>query len=378
MSADYYELLGVSRSASEDEIKRAYRRLARQLHPDANGGDPEAEERFKQVTLAYETLGDPERRRRYDLFGPEGARAGMAEGPDLGSFFGGGGFGDLFDAFFGGSPFGGGQRGGGRQGPPRGEDFQTTLVLDLREAVFGVRKDLTVTLPVRCETCGGTGARVGTTPVTCPECRGSGQVRRVRQSLLGQMVTASPCHRCGGLGEVVQSPCPACRGEGRRSEERTWSVDIPAGVDDGATLRLSGRGPAGPRGGPQGDIFVHLRVAMDERWSREGADLVHTLRIAMTQAALGAELELDTLDGTEALSIPPGTQTGRTFRLRGRGVPHLGGRGRGDLVVRVEVETPTDLTKSQADLLRRLAEERGEPVAPEDSGIFSRLRSAFK
>lgn len=377
MSVDYYELLGVSRSASDDEIKRAYRRLARQLHPDANGGDPEAEERFKQVTLAYETLGDPERRRRYDLFGPDGARVGMAEGPDLGSFFGGGGFGDLFDAFFGASPFGG-QRGGGRQGPPRGEDLQTTLVLDLREAVFGVHKDLTVTLPVRCETCGGTGARVGTTPVTCPECRGTGQVRRVRQSLLGQMVTASPCHRCGGLGEVVQSPCPACRGEGRRSEERTWSVDIPAGVDDGATLRLSGRGPAGPRGGPQGDIFVHLRVAMDERWSREGADLVHTLRIAMTQAALGAELELETLDGAEMLSIPPGTQTGRTFRLRGRGVPHLGGRGRGDLVVRVEVETPTDLTKSQADLLRRLAEERGEPVAPEDSGIFSRLRSAFK
>lgn len=375
---DYYEVLGVSRSASDDEIKRAYRRLARQLHPDANGGDPEAEERFKEVTLAYETLGDPERRRRYDLFGPEAAHAQTAGGPDIGSFFGGGGIGDLFDAFFGGSAFGGGQRMGARGGPPRGEDLQTTVVLDLAEAVFGVRKDVTVTLPVRCETCGGTGARAGTTPVTCPECRGTGQVRRVRQSLLGQMVTASPCHRCGGLGEVVQSPCPACRGEGRRSEERTWSVDIPAGIDDGATLRLSGRGPAGPRGGPQGDIFVHIRVAMDERWSREGADLVHTLRIPMTQAALGAEIELDTLDGTEVLTIPPGTQSGRTFRLRGRGVPHLGGRGRGDLVVRVEVETPTDLTKSQADLLRRLAEERGEPVAPEDSGIFSRLRSAFK
>lgn len=376
MATDYYELLGVSRNASDDEIKRAYRRLARELHPDARPGDPESEERFKLVTTAYETLRDPERRRRYDMFGPEGARAGAGGGPDMGSFFGSG-INDIFDAFFG----GGFDRSAGRRagGPPRGADAEVALELSFEEAVFGAQRDVTVRTAVACEACGGSGARPGTTPTTCSACDGSGEVRRVRQSILGQVVTASPCQRCGGLGEEVRSPCPECSGEGRRSESRTWTVDVPAGVDHGVTLRLPGRGPAGPRGGAAGDLYVHLFVKPHERFERDGFDLVHILRIPVTQAALGTRIPLETLDGTEELGVPAGTQSGKVFKLRGRGVPHMDGRGRGDLLVHVVVEVPTELTPSEEELLRRFAEERGEEVAPPGSGgLLGRFRSAFR
>jgi len=380
MATDFYELLGVPRTASDDDIKRAYRKLARELHPDTNP-DPTAEERFKAVTLAYETLRDPERRRRYDTFGPEGLRG--TGGPSAEDIFGGGagGLGDLFDAFFGGgSPFGGGAAGGrgARGGPPRGHDVEMRLHLSFEDAVFGTQRDITVMLPVACATCSGTGARPGTTPARCSQCQGTGEVRRVRQSILGQMVTASPCTRCGGLGEEIASPCGDCRGEGRRHEERTLSVEVPSGVDDGTTLRVTGRGAAGARGGPTGDLYVHITVQASERFQRQGYDLVHELHVAVTQAALGAHLPFETLDGTEDLVIPPGTQTGRVFRLRGRGVPHVDGRGRGDLLVRVVVDTPTGLSKAEDDLLRQLAASRGEDVAPVDVGLFSKIRSAFK
>lgn len=379
MATDYYALLGVASSATDDEIKRAYRKLARELHPDAGHGDKAAEERFKEVTVAYETLRDPERRRRYDMFGPEGART--AEDPFAGA--GVGGLGDLFDAFFGGgSVFGGGAGGratrGGRAGPPRGHDVELRLQLDFEEAVFGVHRDVTVVLPVGCETCHGSGARPGTTPTRCSQCGGTGEVRRVRQSILGQMVTASSCPRCGGLGEEIASPCPDCRGEGRRHEERALTVEVPAGVDDGTTLRLTGRGAVGPRGGAPGDLYVHLGVRPHDRFVRQGYDLVHELHVPMTQAALGAHLPFETLDGTEDLVLPAGTQAGRVFRLRGRGVPHVNGRARGDLLVRVAVDTPTELTKAEEDMLRQLAALRGDDVAPPDSGLFSRIRSAFK
>jgi molecular chaperone DnaJ len=376
---DCYEVLGVSRSADEAEIKRAYRKLARELHPDANPGDAAAEEQFKKVSFAYEVLRDPERRSRYDRFGFDGIRAG-AGADDLFATFAAGGLGDLFEAFFGGgSPFGGvGGARRGRSGPPRGSDMEASLDLEFTQAVFGAAKDLRVRTAVVCATCGGSGAKPGTTAVTCQLCQGVGEVRRVRQSLLGQMVTASPCGRCGGTGQEITSPCPDCRGEGRRTEERTYTVDVPAGVDHGNTLRLTGRGLAGPRGGPAGDLFVHLRVRGHERFARHGSDLIYEMHLPVTQASLGAVISLETLDGAEDLVVAHGTQTGKQLVLRGRGVPRVDGRGRGDLIVHIVVDTPSDLTEVQEELLRRFATERGEELAPPDAGLLSRIRSAFK
>jgi molecular chaperone DnaJ len=384
---DFYELLGVSRSANDDEIKRAYRKLARELHPDANGGDAAAEDRFKLVTVAYETLRDPERRRRYDMFGPEGLRGTGAGGGGAGGAGGfedlfGAGLGDLFNSFFGGggggAGFGGQGRGRGQAGPPRGADMEVTLDLDFRSAVFGTSKEIRVRVPVPCTTCDATGAKPGTSPVTCSACGGAGEIRQVRQSILGQMVTSRPCPRCNGLGQEIPTPCPDCRGEGRRTEEKAYTVDIPAGVDDGNTLQLGGRGAAGPRGGRAGDLFVHLRVRADDRFIRQGNDLVHVLHVPMAQAALGAHLRYETLDGTEDLIIPRATQPGKVFRLRGRGVPDVNGRGRGDLLVQVVVDTPTELTKEQEDILRLFAAARGDDVAPAETGFMAKVRSAFK
>jgi molecular chaperone DnaJ len=380
LPADFYALLGVDRNATEDEIKRAYRKLARELHPDATGGDPETAERFKEVTLAYETLRDPDRRRRYDMFGPDAIRgSGVGgPGPGPGDVFGGG-LGDLFDAFFGqGSPFGATASRTGPAGPMAGGDARVSVELTFEEAVFGAEKEVRSRLPVVCSTCEGTGAAPGTSPTACSACNGTGEIHRVRQSILGRMVTATACGRCHGMGEIISSPCPDCRGEGRRTEERTWTVNVPAGVDDGSVLRLPGRGPAGPRGGHSGDLYVELRVRPHPYFRREGYDLVHVLHLSMTQAALGAELSLPTLDGEEELVIPAGTQGGRTFRLRGRGVPHVQARGRGDLIVEVVVDTPTELTPEQEELLRQLAALRGEEVAPAESGLLHRIRSAFR
>jgi molecular chaperone DnaJ len=374
--ADFYELLGVGRTASADDIKKAYRRKARELHPDTNA-DPTAEERFKEVARAYEVLSDPATRERYDRYGEAGL-AGAAAG-DTGDGFFGAGLGDLFEAFFGasGGPFGGGgQR--GRSGPPRGQDVEVVVDLEFEAAVFGTNQAVTIRTAVRCDDCEGAGASKGTQPVTCAECGGSGQVRRVRQSLLGQIATAGPCPRCGGLGELIVTPCPKCHGEGRLLAERTYHVDVPAGVDSGSTLRLSGRGAAGPRGGAPGDLYVHLRVRPHERFHRDGADLVAELPIGVAQAALGCVIPIATLDGDEELVVTPGTQSGREFRLRGRGVPHVQARGRGDLRIVVVVETPTKLGKVEEDLLRQYAEARGEAVAPPESGLFSRIKSAFR
>ena len=377
---DFYELLGVPRSATEADIKRAYLRLARELHPDSGHGDPQMEEQFKQINLAYETLRDPERRRPYDMFGAAGVRgsgagAGGAGDPFAG-FGAGGGLGDLFDAFFGGG--GGGAGGMSRTGPRRGEDAEAVLTLEFSEAVFGVQQDLSVRLPQTCTTCNGVGARPGTTPITCSVCQGAGEVRRVRQSILGQMVTASPCPRCQGTGEEISTPCLECKGEGRRRVERSLSVDVPAGVDEGSTLRLPGRGAGGLRGGPAGDLYVHLRVRPHPTITRRGTDLLAVMHVTMTQASLGVTVPFETLDGVEELSVAPGTQSGRELRLRGRGVPHLQSRGRGDLVVTLAVDVPTDLTKEQEELVRQLAESRREPVSPPEAGLMSKLRSAFK
>ncbi len=373
MAQDFYELLGVARDASADEIKKAYRKLARELHPDKNPGNKEAEERFKQVSRAYEVLSDDQKRAQYDRFG----EAGMSGGG--GDPFAGG-FGDIIDAFFGGgSPFGGGAGRSGPSGPPRGQDLEVVLDVSFVDAVFGSQQEVRVRSAVVCEDCGGSGAARGTSPTTCPDCRGTGQVRRVRQSMLGQMVTTNACARCSGTGEIISTPCVSCRGEGRKIKEVTLTVEVPAGIDTGQTLRLTGRGAVGPRGGGAGDLYVHLRVAAHEQWRREEDDLVTDVPVSIAQAALGTEMDLETLDGTEHLVIPAGVQHGHEFVLRGRGVPRLtsGGRsrGRGNLRARVMVEVPTKLSGEERELLRRFAELRGETV--NDDGLVAKIKSAF-
>lgn len=364
MPRDYYEVLGVDPTASPDEIKSAYRQLARQLHPDRNPDDPEAEANFKELAVAYEVLSAPDRRRQYDQFGHEGPGAAAP-----------GGFGDIFEAFFGSSnPFGGSSRPAGPQGGP---DLEAVLEVDLVDAVFGSAEDVTVRTAVACEVCEATGAAPGTDPVVCDTCSGTGQVQRVRQSILGQMVTASACNVCGGTGQHIAQSCDVCKGEGRVVTERTYTVEVPAGVDNGSTLRLTGRGAVGPRGGPHGDLYVHVKVRPDPRFVRDGNDLIHELHVGTAQAALGVDMELDTFDGTEEISVKPGVQAGQLLRLRGLGVPNVRGRGRGDLIVKVIVDTPTELDEEQAELLRQLAELRGETVNEPGPGLFGRLRSAF-
>jgi molecular chaperone DnaJ len=365
MATDYYELLGVARGATDDELKKAYRKLARQWHPDANPDNPDAEAKFKEITQAYAVLSDNDTRSRYDRFGEDGVRGagggGGAAGFDIN---------DIFESFFGGNPFGGGGgRRGGPSGPPRGSDQEVVLDLTFVEAVFGVDSDVEFRTAVACDPCEGSGATEGSSPETCSTCGGAGQVRQVRQSLLGQMQTVSACPTCEGLGEVVSGHVRSV----------SYEVRVPAGVDTGSTLRLTGRGAAGPRGGGQGDLYVHLRVGAHQSLSREGDHLVDELSISMLQAALGARIDYETLDGVEALAIPPGTQPGEVLRLRGLGVPRLEGRGRGDLMVSLKVQIPTKLSKDDEEALREVASRRGEDVAePGQGGLLGKLRSAFQ
>jgi molecular chaperone DnaJ len=373
MTADYYDVLGVSRSASEDEIKRAFRTLARQYHPDANPNDPTAAERFKEINEAYETLRDPERRRRYDMFGADGPGAAG------GSPFGAGQFGlnDLFDAFFGGNDMFGG--GGARTADARrGQDAEMLLDLTLEEVVFGARKTLDLRMPVECTTCSGSGCAPGTHPDRCPTCDGTGEVRQVRRSMLGQIITAAPCNACSGTGQIVPNPCETCRGVGRVDGSRTIDVDVPAGIEEGQRLRLTGRGPAGPRGGPAGDLYVVVRVASHPTLERRGDELWAHVPVSIVQATLGTHVELATLDGPHDLEVPPGTQHGTYIRVRGLGVTRLRGGRRGDLVVEIAVEVPTRLTAEEAELLAQFAALRGEQVTPPHEGLFSRIKSAFK
>jgi molecular chaperone DnaJ len=377
-NADLYDVLGVRRNASDEELKRAYRAKAREFHPDANQGDAGNGDHFKEISLAYEILKDPERRARYDRYGAEGVFGPGAGGGAAGDPFGGG-LGDLFDAFFNGM---GGATAGGRSrrtGPMPGPDAEMVLHLTFREAVFGVPRQVEVQTPVQCDSCEGSGARPGTSAARCPECEGAGELRRLRQSILGQVITAVPCPRCQGTGQFIESPCADCGGEGRRSEQRTLTVDIPAGVDEGSTLRLAGHGPAGFRGGANGALFVHVSVQPDDLFERSGVDLHASVHVPVTMAALGGSIGFETLDDTRDLTIAAGTHTGTVIPLKGLGVPRLRGRGRGDLFVHVQVDTPTDLDDAQRELLEALADARDEDLGsvPQSEGIFSKLRSAL-
>ncbi len=362
---DYYQILGVERSATQDDIKRAYRKLARELHPDANPGDAEAESRFKQVAEAYEVLSDAEKRARFDRFGTSANRMGGGGDP-----FAASGLGDLFDAFF---------NAGSRSeaGPQRGADLEVVTQLSLEDVVNGVAKEVSVRTAVACDTCEATGAAPGSHALRCDQCGGTGQVRQVRQSILGQMVTTTTCARCSGEGVTISDPCQDCSGEGRRVEEQTYVVDIPPGVDDGATLRLSGRGAVGRRGAGAGDLYVLVQVEPHPTYQRNGDNILAELHVPMSQAALGAKIVFAAIDGEVEVTVPPGSQTGTAFRFRDRGVPKLRGRSRGDLVLALVVDTPTDLTPDQDALLRQLAESRGEPVDEPADGMLDRLKSKF-
>jgi molecular chaperone DnaJ len=372
---DYYALLGVRKDATPEELKRAYRKLARELHPDVNP-DPTAQERFKEVTAAYEVLSDPEKRRIVDLGGDPLSSAGAA---GAGNPFGGGfaGFGDVFEAFFG----GGGPTGRGRRSRVRpGADALLQLSLTLEETAFGTRREIVVDTAVLCETCSGSGCRPGTSPRTCATCGGSGEIQTVQRSFLGQVMTTRACSACGGTGEQIPSPCPTCGGEGRVRARQTKTVDIPAGIEDGMRIRLAGQGEVGPGGGPPGDLYIEISEQPHETFTRDGADLHCTIAVPVTSAALGTDLVLTTLDGEEKLEVKPGTQGGTVLHLRGKGVPKLRSTVRGDLYVHVEVRTPTRLDDEQERLLRELAELRNEDVAvsSKGNGLFGKVRDAFR
>ena len=355
---DLYEVLGVERGSSDADIKRAFRKLAQQWHPDVNA-EAEAQERFKEINDAYQILSDPERRQRYDTFGRAGVD-GAAGGAGAG-FEGFGGFGDIFDAFFGGAAAAGGSARRGR--PQPGADLRYDLRLTFEEAVKGTDKEVEFRVLQRCETCSGSGAKEGTEAVTCPQCQGRGEVRSVRQTMLGQMVNVSACPRCHGDGKVVETPCATCKGDGRTERKRSLRVTIPAGIDEGHQIRLTNEGEVGPRGGPSGSLYVAVHVTPHPTLKRDGTELYHEATISIAQAALGTKISVPTVDGDEEVEIKAGTQPETEIRLRGKGVPHLRRTGaRGDLHVLIDVRVPTKLSKKQRELLEAYAKEAGEEV----------------
>ena len=374
MPRDYYDVLGVPRDADDTQVKKAFRQLARKLHPDVNAHDPDAEEKFKEAAEAYEVLSDPERRRLYDSYGHEGLRSG-GFAPNFEGF---GSISDLFSAFFGAGGFDA-AFGGSRQrgGPMQGGDVAVAVAIDLADAAHGTTVDVTYDATGRCETCHGNGAAPGTPIVTCSRCEGTGQLQRVARTAFGQMVRTQLCDVCGGEGRIPEQPCATCHGRGMVAGERNVALDIPAGISDGQRIRLSGRGHAGERGGPSGDLYVVVRVREDERFLRDGDDLVTVVDVAAPLAALGTTIDVPTLDGPIPVEVPAGTQPGETIVLGGRGMPPLG-RGRtGDLRVVVNVCIPRRLTRRQRELLEELAGSLTDENLREEEGMLAKLKRAL-
>ena len=370
---DYYEVLGIQKGASEDEIKKAYKKLARKYHPDMNPGDKEAEEKFKEVNEANEVLSDPEKKARYDQFGFAGVDPNYGAGAGGGAYGGGfdfGDLGDIFGSFFGGG-FGGGQR-RNPNAPQRGESIRASVSVSFTEVAFGCEKSVTLERSEQCPTCKGNGCAPGTTPEICPDCHGTGTVQTRRQTPMGVFASNGPCRKCGGTGRLIHQPCPDCRGTGAVRKRKTIKVNIPAGIDHGQTISLRGQGNAGRNGGPAGDLLITVMVQPHELFRRDGVDVFCEAPITFAQAVLGAELEIPTIDGKVKYSIPEGTQTGTVFRLKGKGIPVLNGRGRGDQYVTVTIETPRNLNKEQKEALRRFSETLGESNYEKRKSFFKK------
>ena len=379
---DYYEVLGVDKAASEEDIKRAYRKLAKKYHPDMNQGDKNAEAKFKELNEAYEVLGDKEKKARYDQFGHAGVDPnGFGGAGGFGGFGGAGGFEDIFDMFFGGTGgFGGfGSTGSTRRrtGPQKGADIKYELEIEFEEAAFGVKKDVHVTRNETCNECKGTGAKAGSSTETCKACGGSGEVRFTQNTIFGRVVNVKTCDECHGEGKVIKELCPQCKGRGSTRKRRRITIDIPAGVDNGSVMPLRGEGEPGLKGGSNGDLYIYIRVKPHKLFNREGINIYGEIPISFTQAALGDEIEVPTLEGKTRYTVPEGTQTGTTFRIKNKGIPSLKSKIRGDLYFTVKVVVPKKLSEQQKELLRKYAEISGDDLEEQGKSFFDKVKDAF-
>ena len=375
---DYYEVLGVKKDATDAELKKAYRKMAVKYHPDQNPGDKDAEEKFKEVNEAYEVLSDSQKRAQYDQFGHAAfEQGGMGGG---GGFYSGQGFdmgdlGDIFGSMFGFGGFGGG--GAKRNGPRRGKDVNVSIQLTFEEAVFGCKKEISIAIYDECETCHGTGAKAGSHPESCPTCHGTGQERVMQQSMFGSVTSVRTCSKCGGTGKVVKDPCNTCHGSGKVAAKKTLEVSIPMGIDDDQSFALRGMGDAGANGGPAGDVIVMVTVRPSEVFQRDGYDVWVTVPITYSQAVLGDTVQVPSIDGKVEYTVPEGTQSGTTFRLRGKGIQYLNGRGRGDMYVKCEVEIPKKLNKTQREALKKFEGTLKEENYEKRKGFFKKLKDMF-
>ncbi len=374
---DYYEVLGVGKGASEDELKKAYRKLAKQYHPDLNPDNKEAEAKFKEANEAYEVLSDKDKKAKYDQFGHAGVDPNGFGGGGFGGFDGGGfgDLGDIFNMFFDGSNFGSSKR---RNGPVKGADLKYELEIDFHDAAFGLNKEIHITRNESCDECKGSGAKPGTSVETCKRCGGTGEVKFTQNTMFGRVVNVRPCDDCHGEGKIVKTPCPTCVGRGTVRKNRKITLDIPAGVDTGSVMPLRGEGEPGQKGGPKGDLYIYIRVKPHKLFKREGNDIFFEMPVTFVQAALGAELKIPTLEESESFELPEGTQTGTTFKLKGKGIPSLRSKVRGDLYFTVKVEVPKKLNDKQKELLRSFAETVGEASHEHSKSFFDKVKDAFK